>query len=290
MELLQLRYFMTVARTLNISKAAQYHMIPQPAMSQTISRLEKELGKPLFDRYRNKLSLTKDGEAFLQSITASISELDLAVEKIRSEDDILRGELTLLVRQFRSVTVDCIVAFRKKYPGVTFRIFYTQTPNDLNDYDYCISCTPPNEQYHGGIPLITEKLHLLVSADHALASKGSVRFEELKNEEFALLDKKSSLWEHAVHLCQQSGFEPKVSMICGDLHCLIKYVSAGMAITLGPEISWREFRSENVVFAPTVPEVTRTTYVFWNSRKNSSRLGQIFYDFLTEYFSELQAE
>ena len=91
----------------------------------------------------------------MQSITASISELDLAVEKIRSEDDILRGELTLLVRQFRSVTVDCIVAFRKKYPGVTFRIFYTQTPNDLNDYDYCISCTPPNEQYHGGIPLIT---------------------------------------------------------------------------------------------------------------------------------------
>ena len=44
MELLQLRYFITVAETLNISRAAQYHMIPQPAMSQTISRLEKELG------------------------------------------------------------------------------------------------------------------------------------------------------------------------------------------------------------------------------------------------------
>ena len=73
MELLQLRYFITVSRTLNISKAAQYHMIPQPAMSQTISRLEKELGKPLFDRYRNKLTLTKDGEAFLKSITASIA-------------------------------------------------------------------------------------------------------------------------------------------------------------------------------------------------------------------------
>ena len=45
MELLQLRYFMTVARTLNISKAAQYHMIPQPAMSQTISRLEMTVAK-----------------------------------------------------------------------------------------------------------------------------------------------------------------------------------------------------------------------------------------------------
>jgi len=131
MELLQLRYFITVSRTLNISKAAQYHMIPQPAMSQTISRLEKELGKPLFDRYRNKLTLTKDGEAFLKSITASITELDLAVDKLRGEDDVLRGELTLLVRQFRSATVDCIVAFWKKYPEVSFRIFLTPEDSDL---------------------------------------------------------------------------------------------------------------------------------------------------------------
>ena len=41
MELLQLRYFLTVAELLNISHAAKYHRIPQPAMSKTISRLER---------------------------------------------------------------------------------------------------------------------------------------------------------------------------------------------------------------------------------------------------------
>ena len=289
MELLQLRYFMTVARTLNISRAAQHHMIPQPSMSQTISRLEKELGKPLFDRHRNKLSLTKDGEAFLQSITTSLAELDLAVEKFHSEDDVLRGEITLLVRQHRETLVDCIVAFRKKYPGVSFRIFHTQTPQDLHTYDFCIACTPPNEQYREGLPLVTEKLHLLVSADHPLAHRNAIRFEELKNEEFALLDKGSSLWSHTVHLCQQSGFEPKISMICGDLHCLIKFVSVGMAITLGPEISWRGIDKDKLIFVPTIPEVTRTTYVFENSRKNSTLLRQTFLDFLTEFFSQLQS-
>lgn len=288
MELLQLRYFMTVARTLNISRAAQYHMIPQPAMSQTISRLEKELGKPLFDRHRNKLSLTKDGEAFLQSITTSLAELDLAVEKLHSEDEMLRGEITLLVQQHRETVVDCIVAFRKKYPGVSFRIFHTQAPQDLHIYDFCIACTPPNEQYREGLPLVTEKLHLLVSADHPLAHRNAIRFEELKNEEFALLDKGSSLWSHTVHMCQQSGFEPKISMICGDLHCLTKFVSAGMAITLGPEVSWRGIDKDKLVFVPTVPIVTRTTYVFENSRKNSSILRQTFLEFLTEFFSQLQ--
>lgn len=290
MELLQLRYFMTVARTLNISRAAQYHMIPQPAMSQTISRLEKELGKPLFDRHRNKLTLTKDGEAFLQSITASLAELDMAVEKIHNADDALRGELTLLVRQHRGTLVDCIVAFRRKYPRVSFRIFHAQNQQDLHNYDFCISCTPPNEQYQGGIPLVTEKLHLLVSSDHQLANQSAVRFDELINEEFALLDKSSSLWQHTVHLCHQSGFEPKISMICADLHCLTKFVAAGMAITLGPEISWRGIKNENLVFVPTVPEVMRTTYVFENGRKSSSRLRQTFLDFLTEFFSGLQTE
>lgn len=287
MELLQLRYFTTVARTLNISRAAQYHMIPQPAMSQTISRLEKELGKPLFDRHRNKLTLTRDGEAFLQSITASLAELDLAVEKLHNTDDMLRGEVTLLVRQHRGTIVDCIVAFRKKYPGVSFRIFHTQAQQDLHDYDFCISCTPPNEHYREGHPLVTEKLHLLVSAEHRIAHSSAVRFEELKNEEFALLDKNSSLWSHTVHLCQQAGFEPKISMICADLHCLTKFVSAGMAISLGPEVSWRGIKNDALVFVPTVPEVTRTTYVFENGRKNSSLLRQTFLDFLTEFFSQL---
>ncbi|MBO5339548.1 MAG: LysR family transcriptional regulator [Oscillospiraceae bacterium] len=287
MELLQLRYFLTVARMLNISRAAQYHMIPQPAMSQTISRLEKELGKPLFNRHRNRLTLTKDGETFLNSVTRSIAELDMAVQNLNYEDGLLCGELILLVQQHRGTIVDCIVEFRKKYPGVSFRIFHAEEQNSPYDYDLCISCTPPSDQYSNGTCLITEKLHLMVAANHPVAQKGHVHFEDLKNEEFALLDKNNSLWSHTVHLCEQSGFEPKISMICGDLHCMTKFVAAGMAVTMGPELSWRGIINDKVRFIPTIPEKTRTTYVFWNSHRNPGRLRQTFLDFLIEYFANL---
>lgn len=50
MELLQLKYFQTVARTEHMTKAAQELRIAQPALSVTIARLEEELGVPLFDR------------------------------------------------------------------------------------------------------------------------------------------------------------------------------------------------------------------------------------------------
>lgn len=285
MELLQLRYFLTVARTLNISRAAQHHMIPQPAMSQTISRLEKELGMPLFDRYKNKLTLTKEGEAFLRAVSTSIEELDAVVNKFNN-NGVLQGELTLLVRQHRGTLVDCIVKFRKKYPEVSFRIFHFQDPNDTNDYDLCIASTPHSEKYSDGVSLISEKLQLMVASDHHLAKKEFVQFEDLKNEEFALLDKNNSLWQHTIHLCHQAGFDPKISMICGDLHCMEKFVAAGMAITLGPELSWQGIKNDKVVFVPTVPEETRTTYVFWNRYKHPSLLRQTFLDFLVEYFAQ----
>ena len=286
MELLQLRYFLTVAKTLNISRAAEHHMIPQPAMSQTISRLERELGKPLFNRQKNKLSLTTEGQAFLQSVSASMAELDSAIQAMQNTDGALKGEITLLVRQHRRTMVDCIVAFRRHFPDVSFRIFYSQNKNDSEDYDMCVSSIPPNESYNNSKCLITERLQLMVASSHSLASKECVNFSDLRNEEFALLDKTSSLWNHTSHLCRQSGFEPRISMICGDLHCMTKYVSAGMAITLGPEISWRGIKDDSVVFVPTVPEEIRHTYVFWNDRQTCSKLHKIFLDFLVSYFAE----
>ena len=65
MELLQLRYFQKVAEMESITKAAKYYLIPQPSMSQTISRLEKELNVKLFERKNGKLFLNEQGKTFL---------------------------------------------------------------------------------------------------------------------------------------------------------------------------------------------------------------------------------
>ncbi len=285
MELLQLRYFLTVAKTLNISHAAAHHMIPQPAMSQTISKLEKELGQPLFDRHKNKLKLTDIGEEFYRSVSMSLGELDRAVQESKNADGSLHGELNLLVQQHRETVVDCIVEFKKLHPDVYFRLFYTQDSMDCHDLDLCIASTPPSPEYTDRKCLVAEHLQLLVSVNHPMAHKDSVHFDELTDEEFALLDRNNSLWQNTLFLCHQSGFEPKISMVCGDLHCLIKYVSAGMTITIGPELSWRGIKNGSVVFIPTIPDVQRLTYVFWNGTKTNSKTRSTFLNFLIEYFA-----
>lgn len=285
MELLQLRYFVTVARTLNISQAAKQHMIPQPAMSKTISKLEKELGVALFDRYKNRLTLTDEGSAFYQAVSRSLSTIDDAAEQIVSTDAPLKGELKILVLQHRDTIVDCIMAFKKQYPQVSFRIFYDR--DAAEDYDFCIACQQPDEAFNGSVCLITEPLKLVVSAEHPAAGSSGIPFSELAQEEFALISPSSNLWLQTAIQCREAGFEPKASITCSDLHCLMKYISAGMAVTLGPGIAWRNLHSERVAFVPTVPALHRSTYIFWNKLRSASRLQNTFREFTVEYFRTL---
>ena len=65
MDLLQLNYFRTVAHLEHMTHAADELVIAQPALSQTIARLENELGVPLFDRLGRRIRLNLFGKAFL---------------------------------------------------------------------------------------------------------------------------------------------------------------------------------------------------------------------------------
>lgn len=285
MELLQLRYFATVARTLNISQAAKHHFIPQPAMSKTISKLEKELGVTLFDRYKNRLTLTDEGKTFYQAVSRSLSAIDDAATQITNTDAPLKGELNILVLQHRETIVDCIMAFKKRYPQVSFRIFYER--DAAEDFDICIACERPDEDFNSNVCLITEPLKLVVSSEHPAAKLPAVSFRELQQEEFALISHHSNLWLQTAIQCREAGFEPKASITCSDLHCLMKYIGAGMAVTLGPEVAWKNLRSEYVAFVPTVPALFRSTYIFWNPLRSASRLQDAFREFTVEYFRTL---
>lgn len=285
MELLQLRYFLTVAEMLNITHAAKHHRIPQPAMSKTISRLEKELGAPLFDRYKNKLSLTPEGETFYRSVCRSLSGIDGAAQAITGADAPLSGELKILVCQHRGTVLDSIIAFKKQYPQVSFRFFYQE--DESRDFDLCIGSQPPDESFDSSVCLITEPLKLVAAATHPAAKAKAVRFEDLRQEPFAIVSQESSLWQQTEHQCRLAGFVPKVSVTCGDLHCLLRYVASGLAVTLGPAVSWRNLPDDGIVFLPTEPALFRATYLFWNGEKTPSRLCSTYREFLTDYFRQL---
>lgn len=286
MELLQLRYFLTVAELLNISHAAKHHRIPQPAMSKTISRLEKELGTPLFDRYKNRLTLTPEGALFYSAVSRSLSGIDGAAQTIDRSDAPLAGELKILVCQHRGTVLDSIIAFKKQYPQVSFRFYYEEDGLEKQNFDLCIGTAAPSEEFDSSVCLITEPL-LLVMAENHPAAKKPVRFSDLRQIPFAIISQESSLWQHTRAQCRQAGFEPLVSVTCGDLHCLLRYVASGLAVTLGPAVSWKSLPADGLVFLPTEPAVSRSTYLYWNSKRVPTKLCTAYQTFLVEYFQQL---
>ena len=83
MELMQLKYFKTVAEIGKISDAAQSLFISAPALSTSISRLEKELGIPLFDRTNNRIKLNRQGQIFLRYVNQIFSNLECAKTELQ---------------------------------------------------------------------------------------------------------------------------------------------------------------------------------------------------------------
>ncbi len=83
MKIEKLYYFLSVAKHLNFTKAAQECHIAQPAISMQMNSLEEELGFLLFDRKSRKVKLTDAGDVFFQTISQFMKDYESSVDQLR---------------------------------------------------------------------------------------------------------------------------------------------------------------------------------------------------------------
>ncbi|MBB2974271.1 LysR family transcriptional regulator [Mesorhizobium sp. RMAD-H1] len=95
MELRHLRHFLAVANELHMGRAAERLGMAQPPLSQSIARLEKELGVRLFDRANRRLTLTRAGSAFLDEARSSLQHADAAFAFARAAEHGAAGEIRI---------------------------------------------------------------------------------------------------------------------------------------------------------------------------------------------------
>lgn len=122
MEIRVLRYFLTLAREGNISKAADALFITQPTLSRQLADLEEELGVRLFERGKRKITLTEEG-MLLRRRAEEMIDLENKIEKeFRQKEDSLSGVISIGAAETKAAEIlpKLITSFRKKYPEVTF--------------------------------------------------------------------------------------------------------------------------------------------------------------------------
>jgi LysR family tcuABC transcriptional regulator len=124
MDMRQLRYFVQIVESGSLAKASRQVFIAQPALSQQMTRLEEEVGKPLLVRSSKGVTPTENGEALYHHAKFMLRQLDQAVSVARQEHATVSGRVALGL----APTTVCAMGLplmkhlRAKYPGIVLNV------------------------------------------------------------------------------------------------------------------------------------------------------------------------
>ena len=212
-----LRPFVTLADELHFGRAAERLHVTQPALSQQIARLERQLGVRLFERTRTQVELTEAGTAMVAPARTAVDAADAAEDVARSHAAGEGGELRLGLSPGTHYVAQALLAeFARRRPNVRVRarqdssgVLAEQVADGRLELALGF-CTAPVD----GVvcePLRDEPAVVAVAGDHPLAARDHVALADLAGETFALVDAGDGAgYNRAVAaLCRDAGFEPR---------------------------------------------------------------------------------
>ncbi|WP_227936375.1 LysR family transcriptional regulator [Alkalihalobacillus deserti] len=293
MELRQIKYFMEVAKREHVTEAADALHVAQSAVSRQIANLESELGVDLFIRQGRRVKLTPIGKMFLERMKQAMNVLDNARLEVEEYLDPEKGTIRIAFPISMAVYTlpSAIVAFREQYPKAKFQLkqaTYRQLIDGVVNGDFnmaLIGPVPKEKKKVKSQILFTENVVALLPLNHPLADRELLTLQELQNELFILLPKGFILRDLIVQACFHSGFEPRVSFEGDDIDALKGLVSAGLGITLIPEITLVENVPHATVKIPVInPSVTRTVGILVPSERQLLPTEKLFYEFLIGFY------
>ncbi|MDO5416871.1 MAG: LysR family transcriptional regulator [Lachnospiraceae bacterium] len=123
-----LNYILTIAKKQNMTKAAEELYVSQSSLSQYLSKLENEIGTPLFYRSKGSLTLTPAGQLYIKAAEQVVQIKDQLYRSIQNLDN--RGHITIgVTSQFGlKMLTELIPPFKAEYPDVTIEISETNVP------------------------------------------------------------------------------------------------------------------------------------------------------------------
>lgn len=291
MELLQLRYFCTVVKYGNITKAAEELRISQPSLSKTISNLEKELGITLFDRVGKHILLNDFGKAFYKRVSTGLNSIDDGLLELADMSNVQSGHVNLLILAASNLMPELFINFHNHYPHIKLHLKHPSRHELIltGDCDLCISATP--EDYTGltNILLLKEELVLAVPNEHPLASKDSIDLIEAADCDFIAFSKGPSIRTLTDSLCHYAGFIPNIIFECDNAYTYKVMLDSKMGVALIPSITYRSTLTPNTsAIHIKSPDCHRNINLSWLSDKYMTKATSIFRDFCIEFFKDVE--
>jgi len=268
MDLLQLEYFQKIAEMSNITQAANYLHISQPALSKSLKSLETELGANLFDRVGKKIRLNRRGEILLKQVEIVFQALENAKKEIEYAMTEQRKPIIIYNQINSPIVIDLVNAYCAQHPKTKFNLTKKQYSASTSKHEYCdfiIAATITPVPSENSMVLFEEELVLGMANNHPLASRGSVSLYEVANEQFISHPRISDTWIMTEQYCKNAGFEQTIVIECSDWQHIRDLVKLGMGIAFFPSRSWFPLEEEDQIsFLPiSSPRCSRSIVLSW---------------------------
>ncbi|MGV7114966.1 LysR family transcriptional regulator [Paenibacillus kyungheensis] len=287
MELLQLKYFQTVAYTEHISKAAQQLNIAQPSLSLTIKRLEDELGTNLFDRKGRNIQLSSSGKILLKHVNRIFTEIENAQIEILSQEHHIANTIKISISNPRFLT-GLISEHINHFPtskilqsiGVKSEILTSLKKGEI---DLGITGHPIQDEELESYLLVDEDIVLVLPSNHRLTGKHEISLNHVADEPFITLVNNVEYSDFTTSLCEQAGFIPNIAFEV-DSHLLVEIIKLDQGVALLP-ISVCRTLGLNYVQV-TDDSTTYPVSLSWVKHKTLSSSARDFRDFIMSYYED----
>lgn len=239
MDLRSVECFLRVADTLHFAQAAAELHLSQPALSQRIRTLEREIGATLLERNRRGVALTAAGHAFREPAMAALSHGRHAAELARHAAGGTHGRLRLGFTVIASYTwlPRAVQAFRASHPDVVVALTEVNSPGveaalHRGDIDLGILHPPLERTGLQHYPLPDEPIVLALPAEHPLATRTQLTFADLAGEPMLVAPRSvgPALFDTLMSRFRTAGVEPRVVQEATPMTTLAGLVAAGAGI------------------------------------------------------------
>lgn len=273
MELRELRAFIAVVEAGGLSAAARKLHLSQPALSQTIRRLERDLAVPLLVRSSTGVTPTDAGRVLLDEARAVLLRADQLVNRLTGASDdggrVLRLGLPLELPP--GLLPPALAVMRAEWPHVRVQAHHANTADQLaalsaGDLDVALVRELPAGQVLDTELLLAEPLGVLLAAEHVAAGT-TVRLEELAGLPWLSFARQDSpaWWDEISAVLRRHGHNPPSDPNSSPLIADVKFagVAGGAAFAFAPA-DWSQPLPQEIVWQPlSGAPLVRRTWAAW---------------------------